>query len=42
MKLTWWILSSAGRTPLRLAKKHMRMLAVRCLEKIMGYGLGGG
>eukprot|EP00282_Hemiselmis_andersenii_P019546 CAMPEP_0172036110 /NCGR_PEP_ID=MMETSP1041-20130122/21978_1 /TAXON_ID=464988 /ORGANISM="Hemiselmis andersenii, Strain CCMP439" /LENGTH=226 /DNA_ID=CAMNT_0012693295 /DNA_START=9 /DNA_END=686 /DNA_ORIENTATION=- len=33
---------NSGRAPLRLAKKHMRMLAVRCLEKMMGYEEGGG
>jgi hypothetical protein len=36
------IRDSSGRTPLRLAKKHMRMIAVRCLERIMGHETGGG
>lgn len=36
------IKDTSGRTPLRLAKKHMRMLAVRCLERIMGHEMGGG
>jgi len=36
------IRDSSGRTPLRLAKKHMRMISVRCLEKIMGHETGGG
>eukprot|EP00288_Rhodomonas_lens_P006692 CAMPEP_0177727464 /NCGR_PEP_ID=MMETSP0484_2-20121128/20335_1 /TAXON_ID=354590 /ORGANISM="Rhodomonas lens, Strain RHODO" /LENGTH=253 /DNA_ID=CAMNT_0019240119 /DNA_START=33 /DNA_END=794 /DNA_ORIENTATION=+ len=32
----------SGRTPLRLAKKHLRLLAVRALEQMMGYEQYGG
>ena len=33
---------ASGRTPIRLARKHLKLLAVRALEAMMGYGEGEG